>query len=150
MVRSLVPWRTRLPRPLLRMEEEMEDLWERLLGKEEGWLQPLEGFTPRTNLVETENEFEVTVEVPGMKLEEINVELREGHLFISGEKQEEKEEKGKTFHRVERYSGKFSRLLPLPGGVDEEKIEAEYHDGVLKINLPKSEETKARHIQVKT
>jgi HSP20 family protein len=132
------------------MEEEMEDLWDRFLGKEEGWLTPLEGFNPRTNVIETENEFEVTVDVPGMKLENFNVELRDGRLLISGEKEEETEEKGKTFHRVERFSGKFSRLLPLPGGVDEEKIQAEYHDGVLKVKLPKTEETKPRHIEIKT
>jgi len=132
------------------MEEEMEDLWDRFLGKEEGWLRPMEGFTPRTNLVEMENEFEVTVDVPGMKLEDFKVEMRDGHLFISGEKEEEKEEKGKTFHRLERHTGKFSRILPLPGGVDEEKIQGEYHDGVLTVKLPKTEETKPRRIEVKS
>ena len=55
------------------------------------WLRPLEGFVPRSNLVERDEEFEVTVDLPGMKLEDFHVEMRDGHLFISGEKEEEKE-----------------------------------------------------------
>lgn len=147
MVRSLVPWRVRFPRPLVRLEEEMERMMEPLFREENGWWT--KGFTPTTNVAETENEFEVTIDLPGMKAEEINIELKEGNLLISGEKKEEKEEKGKTYHRIERYYGEFCRLIPLTSPVKEEKVSAEYKEGVLKVTLPKTEEVKPRHIAVK-
>ena len=120
---------------------------ERLFAPEEGrWLTE---FTPAVNVAETETGFEVTLELPGMKAEEFKVELHNGELWVTGEKREEKEEKGKTFHRVERSYGQFRRAIPLPGAVCEEKIAAEYKEGVLKILIPKSEEAKPRHIEVK-
>jgi hypothetical protein len=78
----------------------------------------------------------VTVELPGMKAEDVKVEFREGSLWITGEKKELKEEKGKTFHRVEGRSGIFRQILPLPGEVKEQEVDARFADGVLKITLP--------------
>ena len=149
MVRSMVPWRTRFPRPLVRFEEEMENFFNRLIP-EEGWLKPLEGFSPDVNLVETDLGFELTVDLPGLKPEDVTVEMRDGGLWISGKREEEKEEKGKTYHRLERRYGEFQRLIPLPVPVDQEKVEAEYHDGVLKISVPKTEESKPKRIEVKS
>jgi HSP20 family protein len=85
-----------------------------------------------------------------MKPEEINVEVQNGQLWISGEKKEEKEEKGKTYHRVERRYGSFRRMLPIPASVDPEKVEASFREGVLKITLAKTEEAKAKHVEVKS
>ena len=147
MLGTLVPRRERLPRPLVRFEQEMENLMERLFAPEDGrWLA---GFSPAVNVAETETGFEVTLELPGMKAEEFKVELKNGELWITGEKREEKEEQGKTFHRVERCYGEFRRVIPLPGKVEEEQIAAEYKEGVLKITIPKTEEAKPRHIEVK-
>jgi HSP20 family protein len=70
-------------------------------------------------------------------------------LTVAGERKEEKEEKGKTFHRVERLYGNFSRSVTLPCSVNEEEVAAEYKDGVLTIKLPKAEEAKAHKIKVK-
>jgi HSP20 family protein len=147
MLRSLIPWGE--TRPLVRFENEMNKMLEEFFGRREP-LEVIEPFVPAANLVETENEFEVTLELPGLKPEEVKVELREGALWVSGERKEEKEEKGKTFHRMERRYGEFRRVIPLPSEVKEEKIEAEFHNGVLKIKLPKSEEVKPRHIEVKS
>ena len=113
-------------------------------------MKPMAGFTPKLDLVESEGAFEVTVDLPGMKPEEVNVELKNGQLWITGEMKEEKEEEGKTYHRIERHVGEFRRVLPLPTAVKEEEIEAKFTEGVLKITVPKSEEAKTKHIEVKT
>jgi HSP20 family protein len=132
-----------------RMEEEFEDLMERFWGTDGGWLTTRTGFLPTTDLVETENQFEVTVDLPGLKPEEVNVELKNGELWISGKREEEKEEKGKTYHRIERRHGEFRRVLPLPHTINEKKIEAKFESGVLRITVPKTEEAKTKHIEVK-
>jgi HSP20 family protein len=79
----------------------------------------------------------------------VTVEIREGSLWVSGERKEEKEEKGKTIHRVERHYGAFRRVIPLDLPVDREKVEAKYHDGELKISVAKSPEAETKRIEVK-
>ena len=115
---------------------------ERFFGNEEEWA--LTRFTPALNLSETENDYEVTVELPGMEREQVNVEIEEGNLRISGEKHEEKEEQDKAFHRIERRHGEFRRMVHLPGMVKEDKVEAKFTDGVLTVTIPKSEEAKPK------
>ena len=113
MLATLVPRVERLPRPLVRFEREFENLMHGLLGPEErGWLN---GFVPAANIAETETGYEVTMELPGMKPEEFNVEFKNGQLWISGEKREEKEEKGKTFHRVEPQARRIPPRDPASG-----------------------------------
>jgi HSP20 family protein len=106
-------------------------------------------FLPEANIVETEKAIEVAVELPGLKPEEVKVEMKDKALLITGEKKEEKEEKGKTFHRIERRAGAFRRTFPMPVEVVEEKVEARFANGVLKVTLPKAEHAAARHIEVK-
>jgi HSP20 family protein len=142
----MIPWRERVPVSFSRFENEMEDLMERFFGNGgDGWGR----FTPALNLSEKEDEYEVTVELPGLKPEEVQVEFKEGNLWIEGQKEEEKEEKGKTFHRVERRHGEFRRMIRLPGSVKEEKVEARFENGVLTVHVPKSEEVKPKRIPVK-
>ena len=149
MVRSMVPWKERLPRPFGKLEEEFESMMNRFFRPEEFGLS-LERFAPEVNVVESDGELEITADLPGIKQEEVNVELRDGNLWISGKKEEEKEEKGKTYHRLERRYGEYRRVIPLPTTVDEEKIEAEYQEGVLKITVPKTESAKPKRIEVTT
>lgn len=151
MPRSLVPFRERvLRRPFERVVEEIEDAMERLWEEGDGRSLRLETYFPKANLAETDNAFEVSIDLPGMKPDEIKVEMRDGNLQLSGERKEEKEEKGKTFHRIERSYGSFCRTIPLPAKVEEGKIEANFADGVLNITLPKSEQTKPKVIAVKS
>ena len=138
MVRAMVPWAERLPRPFMRLEREFENLMERFLGPEEGRVMVWGGFAPTLNVAESEEGFEVTVELPGMKAEEVQVEMKNGDLWISGEKKEEKEEKKKDYYVSERRFGSFQRSFQLPDGIDEEKIEANFKNGVLTVALPKS------------
>jgi HSP20 family protein len=106
-------------------------------------------FVPEANVLETEKAVEVTMELPGMKPEEVKVEMSDGRLYVSGEKREEKEEKGKTFHRLERRTGEFRRVINLPAVVDDAKAEATFAEGVLKVSLPKSVEAAPKAIPVK-
>jgi len=122
MVRSMVPWTGRLPQPFERFENEMAGLMDRFFGTEERWGNGgLTAFHPHIDFAETANAYEVTVELPGLKPEDFHVEYHDGGLWISGERKEETEEKGKTFHRVERHYGQFQRMIPLPGAIDDEK-----------------------------
>jgi HSP20 family protein len=120
-----------------------------MMGPELGGLAADRKFLPEANLAETDKAVEVTVELPGMKPEEVKVEIKGEQLWITGEKKEEKEEKGKTFHRVERRAGMFRRIFPLPVEVVQEKVEARFTEGVLKITLPKAEKVAPKQIEVK-
>lgn len=143
------PWADRLPRPLALLERDFGLLMERLFGGSSERYGGSGAFVPSVNLAETENEFEVTLELPGVDRGDVHVELRNGNLWISGEKKEEQEEKGKTFHRVEHAYGDFRRVIPLPGAVDEGGIEACFENGVLKVRLPKTAEAQPKRIEIK-
>ncbi|MHB1581874.1 MAG: Hsp20/alpha crystallin family protein, partial [Acidithiobacillus sp.] len=88
-------------------------------------------------------------EIPEVKKEDVKVSVDNGVLTIQGERKQEKEEKGKKFHRVERYYGSFVRSFTLPDNVDETKIKATFKDGMLNLQVPKSTETKHKAIEVK-
>jgi len=128
---------------------EMDQLMGRFFGTENGGTE-LANWTPRLNLSETENQYEISVDLPGTNPENFNVEIRHGDLWITGERKGEKEEKGKAWHRLERYYGAFRRVVRLGDDVDPENIEAEYKDGVLYISVPKTEEAKTRKITIKS
>lgn len=130
-------------------------LFDSLRREMDQFLHPGEGnergacFTPRANLAETEKEYELTLDLPGLKPEDFQVELKEGQLWITGERKWETEEKGKTFHRIEREVGQFRRVVMLGKDVDAEKVEASYQNGVLRIVVPKAEQILPRRIEVK-
>jgi HSP20 family protein len=132
---------------MVRFEREMDELFNRFFGERE--IVP-EVLVPKANLAETEKAFEVTLELPGIKPDDVKVELRNGELWISGEKKEEKEEKGKTYHRIERRYGEFRRTVALPATVKESAVEAQFKDGVLKVVLPKVEQVLPKKIEVKS
>jgi len=104
---------------------------------------------PAVDLSETDGELQLTVDVPGMKAEEINVEVSGRNVQIRGEHKEEKEEKGRTYHRIERRTGSVYRKVELPCAVKEDQVAAEYKQGVLTVKLPKSEGAKAHRVTVK-
>jgi len=116
--------------------------------------EPEEGFTltewmPPVDIEESDREYLIKAELPGMKKEEVKLKVEGGTLSISGERTAEKEENYKKHHRVERSYGAFSRSFTLPEGALAEKISAEFRDGVLMVHLPKDEKAKARAIEVK-
>lgn len=149
MTRTLTPWTTRIPR-LVDFELDFPKWMTEVLGTEMAGLGGDGKFLPVADLTETEKAVEVAVELPGMKPEEVKVEIKGDQLWITGEKKEEKEEQGKTFHRMERRSGLFRRIFTLPVEVVEDKVEARFVEGVLKITLPKAEKVAPKQIEVKT
>lgn len=104
------------------------------------------------DVAETDSAFEVTVDLPGIKQNDVDIQLDHNTLTVRGERSEETEEKDeeKKYHRVERYSGSFSRSIVLPDSVNEDEASADYKDGVLKIVIPKSEDSKPRKISIKS
>jgi HSP20 family protein len=106
------------------------------------------GFVPRLSVAETEKGYEISADLPGMKPEELDIEIKNGNLWISGERHEEKEENGKKYHRVEQRFGRFQRVLQLGEAVDPDAIKAEYKDGVLHVCVPKTEAAMARRIPI--
>ena len=105
-------------------------------------------WLPEMDLVEAEDHYLLKADLPGMKQEDVSIEFNDGTLTISGERKAEYERKEKGFFRLERSFGKFSRSLTLPDGVDPERIDASFHDGVLDVRIPKPEERKPRKIEV--
>lgn len=115
-------------------------LWERTLN------------VPAVNISEHENEFQVSLAVPGMKKSDFKIDVDGNMLTISSEKEQSKEEKEKKFTRKEYSYSSFSRSFTLPEDVNTEKIDAKYEDGVLKLSLPRKEgakKTAVKHIAVK-
>jgi HSP20 family protein len=107
-------------------------------------------WSPHVNLTETENEYVVAVDLPGMTRDEINVEFLQGDLWITGERRPESEEKGKTYHRIESLYGTFRRIIRLGDAVDSDRVDAEYKDGVLRITVPKAETAKPHRIEIRS
>jgi HSP20 family protein len=123
----------------------MEDEFDRLMGRafsRDAWMPPLD-------VRESEDRFEVRVDLPGLDPEDVNVTFEDGMLTISGKRQFETENKGETWHRVERGFGTFARSIRLPQTADPEKIDASFDKGVLSVVVPKSEQAKPKTIQVK-
>lgn len=107
-------------------------------------------FAPSVDMSETDKAIEVRLDLPGMNAQDIEVRVNQNVLTVSGERKEEKDEKGKTFYRMERFAGRFSRAITLPSTVAEDEVVADYKEGVLTVTLPKVEAVKARKITVKT
>jgi HSP20 family protein len=105
-------------------------------------------WAPSVDVSETEGEYQIKAEIPDVKKEDVKVTLEDGVLTIQGERKQEKEVKGKRYHRVERSYGRFARSFTLPDVIDEEKVKAEFKDGILNLALPKSEKAKPKAIEV--
>ncbi|MDJ0949349.1 MAG: Hsp20/alpha crystallin family protein [Alphaproteobacteria bacterium] len=109
-------------------------------------------MTPRLDVSESEKKFEVQAELPGVEEKDLDVSVSDGILTIKASKQAEKEEKGKTWHRVERSFGTYQRSLSLPSSADADKIKATFEKGVLTISVPKRAELEppTRKISIKS
>jgi len=106
-------------------------------------------WSPTVDIVETPEEFQIKAELPEVKREDVKVSVDGGVLRIEGERKQEKEEKGKKYHRVERSYGTFLRTFTLPDNVNESNVQAEFKDGLLNVRLRKSEKAKPKSIEVK-
>lgn len=143
---------TRKEGALVPFKKEMERFFDELGGWRRpswpAWMEEGEVLTPAVEVGETDDEFFVKAQVPGMKRENLSVDLSEGALTIKGEAKEEKEEKKKSYYRREFSYGHFARTIPLPAGAEASKASAELHDGVLSVHVPKTAEAKKRSVKV--
>jgi HSP20 family protein len=105
-------------------------------------------WIPAMDLVESDDHLVLRADLPGMSEDDVDIEIKDGVLTISGERKSEQEEKGEGFHRVERAFGRFSRSLTLPQGVDATKVAANFKDGVLEVKVPKPEATKPTRVEI--
>ena len=106
-------------------------------------------WMPTVDISESDSEYLIKAELPEVKKEDVKVTVENGVLTLQGERRQEKEEKGKKYHRVERSYGSFVRSFTLPESVDEGAVKAEYKDGMLNLHLPKTEKVKPKSIDVK-
>lgn len=105
-------------------------------------------WTPSVDISETDTAYLVKAEIPGVKKDDVKVSIQDGMLTILGERRQEKEEKGKKFHRIERSYGSFARSFRMPGDADENSVKAEFKDGMLNVTLAKSKKAKPRQVNV--
>jgi len=134
---------------LSRMQEDMNRFFDDFFGEHRRGLA--EGaWLPAVDVSETEGEFVVRAELPGMDHEDIDINVQNNILTLKGEKKQEKKEENESFHRLERSYGSFSRSFTLPTGVSPDDIKASFKDGVLEVTMPKAEEVKAKRIAIST
>jgi HSP20 family protein len=107
-----------------------------------------QGFVPALDLSETSDAYTVELAVPGLKAEDIDITIENSVLTVRGEVKQEKDERKRNYHRIERRYGAFTRTVGLPTSVRSDSITAELKDGILRLEIPKSEERKPRKISV--
>jgi HSP20 family protein len=163
-IKDLIPWArqdaTAQPKgqsehPLSELQRQMNQVFESFWGKAD---RPFAGFDwsfgepmPRSDVVETADGIEVTIELPGMEQKDVEVSLSGDTLTVRGEKKIEKQEEKKGYYVSERSYGSVYRTIPLPSGIESDKADASFRNGVLTVKIPHSPEAKAKvkRIEVK-
>jgi HSP20 family protein len=144
---DLVPWRNnrslsnRMQDPFGSLQQEMNKLFESFWGGAEqrgSYPTAMNLHFPTLDVHETDKAFRVTAELPGLSEEEVEINLRDNTLVISGEKKVEREEKDESRHYSERSFGRFQRVIPFGAEIDADKVQANFHKGLLTIDLPKN------------
>ena len=137
-------------RPMGSLQREMNRLFEDFFSRD-FFVEPFRGmgeFRPAMDVSETDDMIVIKAELPGLESRDVEVSLNGDVLTLKGEKREEKEEKTKSFHRVERSYGSFERSVRLPAGVKPDKVDASFKNGVLTVQLPKAEEAKRKSVKI--
>jgi HSP20 family protein len=147
---ALIRWEP--VRELHTMQSEMNRLFNTFFDSPNaggnGAQSPLRRWIPAMDVVETEDHFVLRADLPGLSEDDVNIELDDNVLTISGQRKSEHEQRNEGYYRVERAFGSFSRSLTLPEGVDAEGIEASFDNGVLEVRIPKPEQQKPRKVQI--
>lgn len=163
-ITDLIPWkwnekkvpvkRDNFDEPFYGIQRDMDRFFGDFFGGEFG-LSPWSSFgafSPQVDVKETDQEIKVFAELPGLDEKEVEVSLSRNTLTISGEKKQEKEDKGENYYRMERSYGSFKRAIPLTTEVEADKVEASFKNGVLTVTLPKTAEAQrqTKRITVRT
>lgn len=137
---------------LLSIQDKMNRLFEDTMTRSRSFGPDEElgvsSWIPAVDIYETENEIVLKAELPEVKKEDVNINIENNVLTLSGERKFEKETKKENYHRIERSYGVFKRSFTLPTVVDQENIKATFNDGVLQVNMAKRQETKPRQIEI--
>ena len=105
-------------------------------------------WNPAMDLAETEEHLVLKADLPGLDRDDVEIEITDGVLTVSGERKTEHEDSSSGFHRIERSYGRFSRSLALPQGVDADQVQAEFDQGVLEVRIPKPAERKPHRVEI--
>lgn len=119
------------------------------VSRDLGMPASLRSWAPAVDIEETEADYRLKAELPGLKKEDVKISVEDNVLTLSGERKEEKSEKNRKVHRLERSYGSFVRSFSLPSSIAADKVTAAYKDGVLEIVVPKKEEAKPRQVDIK-
>jgi HSP20 family protein len=140
----LVKWE-----PRVNLAGSFGDIFDDFFGNK--WLDRSEyaDWTPAVDVIEEEKKYILKMDLPGLNKDDVKISVDNNTLKISGEKKYENEEKKKNYHRCERYYGKFERSFNLGKEIDTASVDAHFKDGVLTINLTKSESAKTKEIEIK-
>ena len=128
----------------IHLPHEVERLFDEMIHRPWGVCREVRGWNPSVDLYETEDAFVLEADLPGVKFEDIKVEAENGDLVMHGARVIEKRQNDGSFHTMERSSGHFMRRIKLPESIDKEAIQAEFHDGVLRVTLPKAKGTEEK------
>jgi len=133
------------------LQGDVNRLFDSFFGRRDsGQANALRRWVPAMDLAETEDQLVLRADLPGMERDDIDIEVKDNVLTISGERKAEHEKKGEGFHRIERSFGRFSRSLGLPRGIDAKSVTANFENGVLEVRMPKPQERKATRIEIAT
>lgn len=130
------------------LRREIDRLFDDMLNVGNGDQTPFALWAPRTDVSETDDRYMLRMDIPGLSKKDLNIELRDDTLTISGERKSEHEENGESIRRVERSYGRFFRSFTLPHASDKDKVKARMDEGVLTIEVPKREESRPRKIDI--
>lgn len=145
---GLPTWRVQSPFDELdRIRQQMERLSESFGGRPTGRVTA--GVFPLVNLTEDAEHYYVRAELPGLKADDLDIQVTANSLSLSGSRKIAEEGEGVRYHRREREGGSFSRMMTLPGDIDAEKVEADLANGVLSVKIAKAEATKPKQITVR-
>jgi HSP20 family protein len=145
---ALIRWNP--VRGLVGLEDEMKLLFGDFFGPDRaGDETRFVRWAPRVDIAEQDGNYELTADLPGLKKDDIKIEILDNTLTLRGEKKVEEEKKESNYRLAERYYGEFARTFALPENVNKDAIEAEFKDGVLKLTIPKTEQPKPTQIEVK-
>lgn len=134
---------------LTRIQSRMNELFDEAFGRS----RTLPVYTtsvwyPPVDILESRDSYLIRAELPGMKKEDVNLEVQEGTLSLSGERKIDEPASGVEYHRAERVAGKFSRSFNLPQTIKQDGISATFRDGILEVHVPKADEAKPKQITI--
>jgi HSP20 family protein len=143
---ALVRWDT--GREVDTLQTEMNRVFDAFFGNRPGNGGTAQRWVPAMDLVEDKNDLVLRADLPGLSEDDVDIEVKDGVLTISGERKTEEKKEEEGYYRVERAFGRFSRSLTLPDGIDPEQVKAKFDNGVLEVRIPKPEERKPHRVSI--